>query len=312
MMQKKRLFLLVNPTAGKSAMKGHLLSLVDAFVRDGFVVTVHTTQSGEDIVSLVAQMACDCSLVVCCGGDGTLNQVVNGLMRCVAPPVLGYIPTGTTNDFANSFRLPKNIREATEIVLTGVPTPFDVGRFSERYFTYVAAFGAFTDVTYQTPQEYKNLLGRVAYLLEGASQLPHLQSTHVRVTHDGGVLEDDILLGIVTNSRYVAGLPMGKMLDASMNDGIMEVMLVKKPTNLLTLAPLINNFLLGEIDKTRVHVLKTSTLHVEAETTIPWTLDGEYGGTFSQVQIDNVPRALHVIAPRVATLPDALPPASDE
>lgn len=303
MTQRKKLLLIVNPNAGKSAIKGKLLPIADSFSKNGWLTTVYITQRSGEAPDLIRQLAPDYDMVVCSGGDGTLNETVNGMMHLQNPPVLGYIPAGTTNDFANSFRLPKNMLEAAESVITGTPVPFDVGRFNDKYFTYVAAFGAFTDVTYQTPQEYKNILGKTAYILEAAQKLPTIQSYHIQVEYDGGTLEDDILIGIITNSRYVAGLPIGKMVDASMNDGIMEVLLIRKPANAFDLPPLINNFLLGKIDRARVHVLKTRKLRLTCDQPISWTLDGEYGGTFDRADIENLPCALHIIAPRESILP---------
>jgi len=304
MTQRKKLLLLVNPHAGKSAVKGKLLPIVDCFSKNGWLVTTYITQRSGEVPELVQQLAPDYDMVVCSGGDGTFNETVNGMMALEKPPVLGYIPAGTTNDFANSFRLPRSMLEAAENVITGVPAPFDVGCFNGKYFTYVAAFGAFTDVTYQTPQEYKNILGKTAYILEAAQKLPTIQSYRIRVEHDGGVLEDDVLIGIITNSRYVAGLPMGKMVDASMNDGIMEVLLIRKPANVFDLPPLINNFLLGKIDRTRVHVLKTRKLRLTCDQPISWTLDGEYGGTCTAADIENLPCALQVVAPIESLTPE--------
>lgn len=297
MTEKRRLLLLVNPRAGKSAVRSKLLDIIDRFVKNGYDVTVYVTQRSGELPDVVAKQAQNYSLVVCSGGDGTLNETVNGLMRCDNPPVLGYIPAGTTNDFAASFSLPRNMVSAAEVVMEGQPTYFDVGRFNNSCFAYVAAFGAFTDVPYATSQETKNALGKLAYLLEGARRLPAIKSYHIHLEHDSGTIEDDILVGVISNSRYVAGLPMGERNDASMSDGLMEVILVKKPGNALELTPLINTFLMGEMESDLIYTFKTRSLKIHADEPVSWTLDGEYGGLRTDVDIQNQERALALMAP---------------
>ena len=297
MLNRKKMLFLVNPHAGKAAIRGHLLSIVDIFSAAGYLVTLYTSQRAGEIPAMVRDCGEDYDIIVGSGGDGTMNEVINGVMACPRKPILGYIPAGTTNDFASSLRLPRGMAEAAQAIVSGVPTFFDVGRFNQSYFSYVAAFGAFTDVTYQTPQEYKNLLGRLAYLLEGATRLPLLRPRHIRVEHDDGVIEDDILLGIVTNSAFVAGLPVGRLIDTSMNDGVMEVFLVRNPTTILDISPVVNKLILGEIDRRHVHVLRTRKLKLECDEPIPWTLDGEYGGDWRDANIENLCCALRLMVP---------------
>jgi YegS/Rv2252/BmrU family lipid kinase len=289
---------LLNPHAGKSAIKNQLLPIVDCFAHCGYRVDLHASQAPGELTRLAREAAPDYDLVVCSGGDGTLCEVVNGLMAAPRRPVLGYIPAGTTNDFAASFQLPKNMVACARTVMDGVATPFDVGRFGSRYFAYVAAFGTFTEVTWQTPQETKSVLGRMAYFLEGAARLPALKTYRVRVEYDGGVIEDDILLGVVTNSAVVAGMPLSRVVDSSMDDGLMEVFLVRNPASVLELAPVAGAFLQGEIDGRYIHFLRTSRLRIFSESDIAWTLDGEFGGVWREADIENLPRALTLMTPR--------------
>lgn len=299
MILKRKLLLAVNPHAGKAAVRNKLLPIVQRFTQGGYEVTVFTTQRAGQLPEYIRDNAERYDVVVCCGGDGTLNETVNGLMACENPPRMGYIPAGTTNDFATSFGLSKNMAQAAEDVVEGLPTPFDVGRFNEEdFFTYVAAFGAFTDVPYETSQGAKNILGKLAYLLEGAKRIPTLKPYHIRLEHDKGVIEDDILVGIIGSSEYVAGMPMGKMVDASMSDGLLDIILIKNPGNILELQPILNSFLLGEFDENRVYTLKTSKLRITADRPIPWTLDGEYGGTMQQVTVENKKQALSILVPQ--------------
>lgn len=191
----KKLLFAINPHAGKGEIKTKALEVIDLFVHDGYEVTVHTTQRRREITHLLAGRAALYDLIVCCGGDGTLNETIDGLMRCAQRPPLGYIPAGTVNDFASSLGISKNILQAAHTILQGVPFACDIGSFGARYFSYIAAFGAFTDVAYQTPQQSKNMLGRAAYFLEGIRRLPSIHPYHMKLTHDSGEIEGDFCLG---------------------------------------------------------------------------------------------------------------------
>ena len=293
----RKLLFLVNPHAGKAAIGGKLLSILEVFSQAGYRPTVCLSRQSGELIEVARREAEGYDLVVCSGGDGTLNETVNGLMCLEHPPVLGYIPAGTTNDFASSLGIPKQMEKAAAIAVSGRPVQVDVGRFNHRYFSYVAAFGAFTDVTYATPQEYKNALGRLAYLIEGAQRLGSLKSWRLRVEYDTGCAEGEFLLGLVSNSSYVAGLPVGRVVDVSMTDGLMEVGLVRKPVNLTDLSSTAKSLLQGELDNELILSVKTRRLRLVSEEPMPWTLDGEYGGTETVVQIENLPRALTIHGP---------------
>lgn len=298
MNDQQKLLFLVNPHAGKAAIRGKLLSVLEVFSQAGYRPTVCLSQRSGELTEVARWEAEDYDLVVCSGGDGTLNETINGLMHLEHPPVLGYVPAGTTNDFAASLGIPKQIEKAAAVAVSGRAVQVDVGRFNDRYFSYVAAFGAFTDVTYATPQEYKNALGRLAYLIEGAQRLGSLKTWRLRLEYDTGCTEGDFLLGLVSNSSYVAGLPVGKMVDdISMTDGLMEVTLVRKPSNISDLQKTAKSLLQGELDSELLLSVKTRRLRLVAEEPIPWTLDGEYGGAETRADIENLPRALTIHGP---------------
>ena len=293
----RKLLFLVNPHAGKAAIGGKLLPILEIFTQAGYRPTVCLSRQSGELTQVARQEAEGYDLVVCSGGDGTLNETINGLMCLEQPPMLGYIPAGTTTDCANSLGIPKQMEKAAAIAVSGRPVQVDVGRFNHRYFSYVAAFGAFTDVTYATPQEYKNALGRLAYLIEGAQRLGSLKSWKLRLEYDTGCAEGEFLLGLVSNSSYVAGLPVGKVVDVSMSDGLLEVTMVRKPANLTDLSNTARSLLQGELDNELLLSVKTRRLRLVAEEPMPWTLDGEYGGTELRADIENMPRALTINGP---------------
>ena len=304
MHRTRKLLFLVNPQAGKAAIRGQLLRIVDTFVRAGWMPTIYTSQRTGELPALVAREAPNYDLVVCSGGDGTLNETLYGLMHLERRPPLGYIPAGTTNDFATSLGIPKIMLKAAQAAVVGVPVSVDVGKFGARFFAYVAAFGAFTDVTYVTPQHIKNSLGRLAYLVEGAQRLSSLKTYPLHLEYDGGETDGEFLVGLISNSSYVAGLPVGRWIDASMSDGLLEVTLVRKPNLMIELTRVASNLLLGELDPELIFSVKTKRLRITSPEPIPWTLDGEYGGSPAEITIENLHRALTIHLPVESLRPE--------
>ncbi len=300
-MSRKLLFTL-NPHAGKSAVRDCFLDLVDGFVRDGFDVSVYTSQKPHELPDYIAARAGNYDMLVACGGDGTLNEAVNGLMRCPEPPDFCYIPAGTVNDFASSLGIPKDMVRAGRLAAEGVPFHCDIGQFGERYFAYVAAFGAFTDVSYQTPQQSKQVFGKLAYIAEGIKRLPDLSPYRLRVRWGDQELSGDFLYGMVSNSTSVAGMKFAEE-HIYLNDGLFEVVLVRYPRNLLERQAILNGLLKRETVPELLYFFRTPKLEVLAETPIPWTLDGEFGGSVEQVEIQNRRSALRIQVSGDAALP---------
>ena len=290
----KRLLFIFNPKAGKGKIKTHLLSIIDIFNKNGYEVIAHATQASRDAYEKALQYADQVDLIVCSGGDGTLDEVVTGIMEKGSDVPVGYIPAGSTNDFANSLFMPRQPVKAALNIMEEQLYNCDIGRFNRQTFAYVAAFGLFTDVSYQTDQNMKNILGHAAYLLEGVKRLFDIKSYHIRLKTDELVDEDDYIYGMVTNSRSVGGFKnlTGKNVD--MNDGLFEVTLVKMPKNPLELQEIISA-LTSAVDNTDlVHSFKSGYLEIDCDEEIPWTLDGEYGGEHNHVEIENRHKALHL------------------
>lgn len=291
----KRLLFLINPNAGKGEIRAKALDVIDLFVREGYEVTVHTTQRRWEIPDLLRERAGGFDRIVCSGGDGTLNETINGLLACENRPPLGYIPAGTVNDFASSLGIPKTIPEAAAIAVDGAPYACDVGLFGSRAFSYIAAFGAFTDVSYQTPQQVKNWLGRAAYILEGIKRLPGIQPWPMRLVCDGRELAGEFLFGMITNSTSVGGFAVGERIGVSMNDGLLEVVLVRQLQSHAERQRVINALLEGELDPDFVTVTKARRVEVFSDQPRPWTLDGEFGGEVEHVVIEVLPSAIQVL-----------------
>lgn len=277
----KRLYFIVNLVAGKALISEKLGKIVDEFVKGGYEVTVHPTQSGDD-AAVQAQYACanGYDILVCAGGDGTLSQCLQGIMRSEKRIPIGYIPAGSTNDFAKSLGIPKDAVAAARNIVTGHPVPCDVGGFNDDYFSYIVAFGAFTNITYETSQPIKNIFGHTAYILTGLMQLANIRARRMRVEYDDNVIDDEFIYGMVTNTASVAG--MLSMADFLLDDGEFEVVLIKKPSNPLQLQQIISSLLNinEEINRDYIRFFRTNKITFTSlnEEPVTWTRDGEYGG----------------------------------
>lgn len=294
---KKALFI-VNPHAGKGNIKFHLLEIVDILTKAGYQVTVYTTQCRQDAVRVVREREKEYELVVCSGGDGTLDEVVTGMKQSGFMTKIGYIPAGSTNDFANSLQIPSNMKKAAKIVAKDHVFPCDIGLFNDDVFVYIAAFGIFTEVSYETPQEMKNALGHMAYVLEGVKQIQNIKSYHARFYYgeqNEQMIEDEFIYGMITNSLSVGGMKKITGPDVTLNDGLFEVTLIKRPGNMIELNLIIASLLNSKFDTELTYTFKTDHLIMESENEIAWTLDGEFGGNHRKVFVKNCKEEMDII-----------------
>lgn len=296
----KKLLYIYNPAAGRRTAKASLSDVVEVFSRQGYEITVHPTQGRGDATRTVLEDGGGFDRVVCCGGDGTLNETVQGLLALPADkrPVLGYIPAGTTNDFSRTLELPRTLPELAEAAGEGTPRPIDVGEAAGRPFTYVAAFGLFTDVSYSTPQANKNLLGHFAYLLEGMGRLASIPSYHMKVsTRSGTEVEGDFIYGMVGNTVSVGGLvnlPRDKVL---LDDGRFEVILIRQPKTAKDWQSILTALTTLELSKDgegAVVGFSAEEVTFTCDAPVAWTVDGEFGGEQQITTVKNLPRALTI------------------
>lgn len=295
-MERKMLFI-YNPHAGKAKIRSNLLDIIDIFTKAGYTVTARPTQKTGDAREAVMTRNDDYELVVCSGGDGTLDEVVTGMMMSKDRIPIGFVPAGTTNDFARSLKISGNMIKAATDIVDGRNYACDVGIFNDDIFVYVAAFGLFTDVSYETDQQIKNVLGHLAYLLEGVKRISSVPCYHLRVTCDGKTLEGDYMYGMITNSRSVGGFSKITGKNVNLNDGLFEVTLIKMPYNMIELNLILTSILGNKIHNDYMQCFKASSLTIEADEEIPWTLDGEFGGRHKNVSIQNEFQGLQLIVP---------------
>lgn len=291
----KKLLFIYNPNAGTGMLKPKLSDVLDIFVKAGYEVTVYPTQKYHDALAKTLSYTEEYDLLVCSGGDGTLDEVVTGMARRVKQIPIGYIPAGTTNDFARSLHISKDVLEAADTSVNGTPFSCDIGVFNEDFFVYIAAFGLFTDVSYETKQSVKNVLGHLAYVLEGAKSIFNIPSYRVKVIHDDVVIEEDFMFGMVTNSRSVGGFQGIIGRDVVFDDGEFEVTLIKTPKNPLELNEIVASLLIRQIDSKHIYSFRTGKIHFESLEEIPWTLDGEFGGVHDVVDIVNRTQGLQIM-----------------
>ncbi len=297
----KRLLFFVNPNAGHTEIRTSLMDVLQIFSQGGYEVTVHMTSGPRDLTRQILTRGSQFDLVVCCGGDGTLNEAVSGLMALPADrrPPLGYIPGGTVNDVASTLGLSKEPVAAAHGIVDGHPFPLDIGSFGgDRFFTYVAAFGIFTGIAYRTPQEDKRVLGRLAYFFNGVQELGGLKATHTRMHCDELDVEEDVLVGFVCSTTSVGGFKVPEHLGVSLNDGRSEIVLIRDIRNLADFSIVAACLLRADFsDSNYFTVCQTSSVRFAFDHPVAWTLDGEYGGDVESVFLQNNCRAVDIIVP---------------
>ena len=292
----KRLLLIMNPTSGTKKANPHLSEILSIFSQAGYESLVWMTQKRGDATEITALRGAEADLIVCIGGDGTFNEVVSGAISAGIKTPIGYIPAGSTNDFAASLGLPKNVIQAAQAIVAGKPQAFDVGRFRDRHFTYVASFGAFTKTSYATPQNVKNALGHMAYVLGGIKELSAIRRCHVAVTLDDGEREEgDYIFGAVSNSTSVGGILTLDPEIVDMNDGQFELLLVKYPENPAELAAMVIALTSQNYESPFLIFRTARKLEVEASPDMDWTLDGEFAKGCSELVIENLHSAISVV-----------------
>ncbi len=292
----KKLLLILNPCSGKKKASHALADVVNVFNRGGYDVTVYITAARGDATNVVAQRAPEFDLVVCAGGDGTFNETISGLLAGGHDTPIGYLPAGSTNDFASSLHLSKNLVEAARDIVEGTPRRLDVGRFNDRYFSYVASFGAFTRASYATSQNVKNALGHLAYILSGIKELAYIRSRRLRFTlDDGRVLEDEYIFGAISNSTSVAGILTLSEDLVDMNDGVFELLLVRKPENLLELNDCVLALTTQDYHTPMLTFTSARSVEIEAPEDMDWTLDGEREPGSAHCRAENLHDAIRIV-----------------
>ena len=285
----KHLLFIYNPRAGQGKISTHLHTVLDCFVKQGYQVTTHPTQYGGDARDTAARLGADFDRIICAGGDGTLHEVIGGLMQLPKRPPLGYIPLGSTNDFSRNLRLPRSVAGRAAVACGEQLMPLDVGRFQENIFVYVAAFGMFTDVSYRTPQEFKNTLGHLAYLFAGVSTLANIRAQRMVVVHDGGTVEGDYIYGMVGNTVSVGGLQALRDADVALDDGLFEVLLLKMPESMAQWQGVLHSLRTQELDESGcITLLRSKSVQFHSAEPVAWTLDGEFGGEHAAVTVENL------------------------
>ncbi len=291
----KKMLFLMNPYAGTRRANRYLADILSIFNRAGYTVITHMTAGAGDGIAVVERMAPHVDTVVCCGGDGTFNETINGVLRSGADVNIGYIPAGSTNDFAASLRLPANVLQAARQIAQGEPCCYDVGMFGDRYFSYVASFGTFTRSSYSTPQSIKNALGHTAYLLEGISELSQIRKTHVRMELDNEVVEDDFIFGAISNSTSLGGILTLDPKQVDMRDGKFELLLVRAPRDLMEISECIRALQTQKYNCSMITFRSTTHVRVLGGENIVWTLDGERQEGAPVVDIQNRHHAIRLL-----------------
>ena len=293
---KKKVLFIVNPKSGKGSIRSKLLDIVDIFVKAEFDLTLYISQSAGDARAKAKEVEGRYELVICSGGDGTLDEVISGMMECEKRSAIGYIPCGSTNDFAHSLKIPTSMTKAAEHIAAWKEFPCDIGRFNDDYFVYIAAFGLFTDVSYETSQDVKNVLGHLAYILEGMKKLTEIKSYPMKVESEEMTVEGNFLFGMVTNSTSVGGFRNITGKHVHLDDGVFEVTLIKTPQNILELNEIIQAVIAGKSENNKYfYQFRSKAVKFISGDPVAWTLDGEFGGYHEVVYVKNDKQALSLL-----------------
>ncbi|NLY47853.1 MAG: diacylglycerol kinase family lipid kinase [Clostridiales bacterium] len=294
--QNTKMLFIINPVAGRTHPKNCFKNVMELFRSHGYNLTVKKTAARGHATELVLKYGKNYDMIVCSGGDGTLNEVISGVMRLDKKVTIGYIPSGTTNDFASSLNLPDKIETAAMTILNGQPRTVDIGLFGDnRYFSYIASFGAFTGSSYSTPQSYKNLIGHLAYILEGMKDIPNIRPHHVRVEAEGQVYEGDYLFGAVSNSISIGGLLKLDSNKVDLNDGLFEIILIQNPKTPLELSRILLSISKREYNDKLIQFIKAPEATFYMEDPIPWAIDGEYAEGDKKITIKNIANAITIM-----------------
>ena len=292
----KKLLFIMNPFAGQKKANKVLPEILLVFTEAGYEIQVAMTTGSGSATKLAAKYGSGKDLIVCCGGDGTLNETVTGLLRAGLNQIpVGYIPSGTTNDFASSLKLSHNPVQAAKDIVEGQSIAYDVGRFGDRYFCYVASFGAFTKASYAVPQTVKNALGHTAYVLGGISELSQIRNEHVRMEIDGEVIEDDFLFGAICNSTSIGGILTLPPNQVDMGDGIFEVMLIRAARNLNEIPECILAVQNQTYNCGMITFRPARTVKITADPFMAWTLDGEKADGLAEITVENLHHAIRIV-----------------
>ncbi len=294
---RKKMYLIANPFSGTGKIKSHLFKIVDVFSSGGYDITVHLTSSRGDATAQAAEIGPEYDTVVCCGGDGTLNEVITGLMQNENKFKLGYIPAGTLNEWSSGLKISRKIKKAAQDILKSDCVPLDIGKFGDRYFSYTASFGAFTKASYATSQKVKNTFGKVAYLLGGIKCLNDIHRIPLKVSCNDQEIEGDFIFGTVSNSLSVGGVVHYRENMVELGDGLFEVLLVKYPKNIIELKNAVSAVLRKDFTHESIIFLQASRVEFKEAAEVHWTLDGEHIEPKENIVIENLHSAINFLIP---------------
>ena len=297
-MENKQMLLIVNPYSGKAKMRSELLRVVEIFSADGYDVTVYPTKAKGDATEYMKCVPQDkYSIIVVCGGDGTLNEVITGMMMANLDIKLGYIPSGTLNEWSSGLKISKVIPTAAKDILTGKETRLDIGKFGDRYFSYTASFGAFTEASYSAPQEVKNVLGQAAYFFEGVKSIANIKPIHLKLKTDEREIEGEFFFGAISNSMSVGGIVKFDDKVVKLNDGYFEVVLIRAVSNLIKLQNIIDGIVRQDLNREGIEFFHAKKITVLEGENVAWTLDGEYAKGEKEIIIENMHAGICFVVP---------------
>ena len=298
----KKALIILNPKAGLKKANRLLTDIIKEIQKGGYICTSFITTAALDAKNIAAEMGANYDLIVAVGGDGTFNEVVSGIHTSGVKTLIGYIPAGSTNDFATTLKLSSSPKEAAKDIASGTSRKLDIGSFNDRIFTYVASFGAFTETAYTTPQELKNALGHLAYIIEGSKDIWNIKSYKMKIKTDRNTFEGDYIFGAISNSTSLGGLLKINPNIVDMNDGLLEMLFIKRPENLNELGQIITALNTMNYNSPMIDFCSAPQAEIRAPKSMNWTLDGEMAEGKGVIKIKNIKDAVNIITPSLAVV----------
>lgn len=291
----KNSLLVINPKSGKMQIHKELINIIDLLNKNDYNVDVKITQYKGHATKIIEEIE-NKDLIICSGGDGTLNEVISGLVKSNKKIPIGYIPSGSTNDFASTIKIPNKVIDATKNIIEGTPYLIDVGQVNnDSCFVYVASFGAFTSVSYNTPQEIKNIFGHLAYIFSGITALSEIKPYYVKYEVNNEKYEGEYLLGLILNTISVGGVLKFSNNDIKLNDGLFEVLFIKNPKNIIEYNQILEGLITSNFSHPIFHYTQTNHINIHLEESISWSLDGEGVKMDKDIEIVNLNNKIEII-----------------
>lgn len=294
----KQVLLIINPNAGKGNVQRRIPYIKRDLENTGYDVDIVYTKKKVPAKEIIREYHKKADIIICCGGDGTVNDLVSSVMELEDKPEITFIPLGTVNDFARTIGLSRKRFYMPSILKKYTRRKIDIGKFNKKYFNYVAAFGAFTKVSYVTSQKLKKYFGKWAYFIVAIKYFFKIKTYKINIDIDGKKIEKECIYGSISNSKSIGGFQWFRKRDIALDDGKFEIILINKPKHKIQYISMVFDILLKRYQSKNFFYSQGSKIEITTEKNLSWTIDGEFGGMAKEIKVENCKQAVTFIIPK--------------